>query len=314
MSSYLCLILFSPCSRTRMTTPKHYKILRNSQKKYREPPQSNYMIWVRFQRVYPQQKKRFKWVFILDPSYPINMAKRCSKYNHHGATYRFSWVQTEGQSVLPAHIHHQAAAMRPLQRSRKCSTLCHEGRRLKIGCPRIVAPLCGISAEQDDFVMGLLAIFMDREIMEQKPLEFNLCLEKTIEIHGVRTGHPAVRVGFLLDITSHRQGDEATPLTSTCWAAWHPKSLLWNTYEAVSENGVYIYIYMMVYIYIYMMVYIYIYMMVYIYIWWYIYIYDGIPVYAKKKKTSMFMGRIWWYTEKKKQLDSGAQYLHIYIL
>lgn len=154
------------------------------------------------------------------------MAKRCSKYNHHGATYRFSWVQTEGQSVLPAHIHHQAAAMRPLQRSRKCSTLCHEGRRLKIGCPRIVAPLCGISAEQDDFVMGLLAIFMDREIMEQKPLEFNLCLEKTIEFHGVRTGHPAVRVGFLLDITSHRQGDEATPLTSTCWAAWHPKSLL----------------------------------------------------------------------------------------
>ena len=60
----------------------------------------------------------------------------------------------------------------------------------------------------------------------KNPLEFNLCLEKTIEFHGVRTGHPAVRVGFLLDITSHRQGDEATPLTSTCWAAWHPKSLL----------------------------------------------------------------------------------------
>ena len=40
----------------------------------------------------------------------------------------FPWVQTEGPLVLPAQIHHQAAVMPPLQGSRKCSTLCHQGR------------------------------------------------------------------------------------------------------------------------------------------------------------------------------------------
>ena len=131
----------------------------------------------------------------------------------------------------------------------------------KLAALELWPPYAGYLQNRMILLWVLLAIFMDREIMEQKPLEFNLCLEKTIEFHGVRTGHPAVRVGFLLDITSHRQGDEATPLTSTCWAAWHPKgSLLWNTYEAVSENGVYIYIYMMVYI------------------------YDGIPGIRKKKR------------------------------
>lgn len=146
------------------------------------------------------------------------MAKRCSKYNHHGATYRFSWVQTEGQSVLPAHIHHQAAAMRPLQRFRKCSTLCHEGRRLKIGYPRIVAPLYGISAEKDDFVMGVLAIFHggNLEIMEQTTGIQPMFGKKTIFSWGYNrpSGNSPI------------QADEPTPLSSTWWAAWHPKSLL----------------------------------------------------------------------------------------
>ena len=100
--------------------------------------------------------------------------------------------------------------MRPLQRFRKCSTLCHEGRRLKIGYPRIVAPLYGISAEKDDFVMGVLAIFHggNLEIMEQTT-GIQPMFGKKQSFHGVTTAHLAIRRSKPMNRRlSHRPGGQ----------------------------------------------------------------------------------------------------------